>query len=284
MTDVIELWPAGAPGSQDWTQQESVYTFSDPFTHRVVRNVTRPTLTAYLPEPDVATGAGVVVCPGGAYHFLAVDHEGAEVATALTAQGIAAFVLKYRVIETPAADSDFLDYRDSLESRARDGDRDWFVSKVEALRPLATADAAAALQVVADRAQEWRLTPGHTGLMGFSAGGSVALDATLGAPAGTPAPGFVAVIYGGLARTLAVPPDAPPLFQVLAGDDRTVGVEQAMRLAGAWQQAGRSSELHVYASGGHGFGMHRQGLPADDWLDRFTDWLPGQLGLPSQLG
>jgi len=284
VTDVIELWPAGAPGSELWTQHESAYRFSDPFPHRVVRNVTRPTLTAHLPEPDVATGAGVVVCPGGAYHFLAVDHEGAEVASALTARGIAAFVLKYRVIETPAADKDFLDYRDRLEHRARSGDRDWFHTLVEALRPLATADATRALQVVAERAQEWHLTPRHIGLLGFSAGGSVALDAALAAPDGTAATGFVAVIYGGLARAVVVPPDAPPLFQVIAGDDRTVSVDLAMQLASAWQQAGRSCELHVYARGGHGFGMHRQGLPADGWLDRFIDWLPSQLGYRGQLG
>ncbi|MDQ3855520.1 MAG: hypothetical protein M3281_03905 [Chloroflexota bacterium] len=114
MADVISLWPDGAPGSEGWGQREQDYVFDDPWPHRVTRNVTDPTLTVFLPEPGVAAGTGVVVCPGGAHHFLAVDHEGHDVAHWLNERRIAAFVLKYRVMETPDDDLEFLEVRSRI--------------------------------------------------------------------------------------------------------------------------------------------------------------------------
>ena len=96
---VIPLWPGGAPGSEDWTQQEQVSVMPQGGL-KVIRNVSQPTLTAYLPNPQIATGTAVIVCPGGAFHFLAYEHEGTQVAAWLTAHGIAAFILKYRLIPT----------------------------------------------------------------------------------------------------------------------------------------------------------------------------------------
>src|SRR4029079_3585444 len=98
---IIPLWPDGAPGSERWTQQEQETLAPPPIGIRVVRNVTQPTLTAYLPDGAAATGAAVIVCPGGAFHFLAIEHEGTQVAQWLNARGVAAFVLRYRLIETP---------------------------------------------------------------------------------------------------------------------------------------------------------------------------------------
>ena len=96
--EIIALWPGGAPGSEDWDQQEEESLW--PPDLKVVRNVTQPTLTAYLPAPSFVTGTGVIVSPGGAFHFLSIDLEGTDVARWLNARGVAAFVLKYRLIHT----------------------------------------------------------------------------------------------------------------------------------------------------------------------------------------
>src|SRR2546421_2057798 len=105
--EVIPLWPNGAPGSEDWTQQEQETFAPPPISFRTVRNVTQPTLTAFLPHPSVATGTAVIICPGGAFHSLAIDHEGMDVARWLSTRGVAAFVLKYRLLSTEVSDEDF---------------------------------------------------------------------------------------------------------------------------------------------------------------------------------
>src|SRR5688572_3389754 len=97
---IIPLWPNGAPGSESWTQQEQETLAPPPIGIKVVRNVTQPTLTAYLPDPAAASRAAVIVCPGGAFHFLAIEHEGTQVAHWLNMRGVAAFLLRYRLIET----------------------------------------------------------------------------------------------------------------------------------------------------------------------------------------
>jgi acetyl esterase/lipase len=167
MPEVLSLWPSGAPGSETWSQREKDYLFTEPWTHRITRNVTDPTLTLFLPEPAAATGTGVIVCPGGAHHFLAVDHEGYDVARWLNQRGIAAFVLKYRVIETPDDDAAF------LEARSRIGDR--LRELLHAHWPLALADGQQALRMVRRRAAAWGLQENRIGIMGFSAGAHLSM-------------------------------------------------------------------------------------------------------------
>src|SRR6266566_5209533 len=106
--EVIELWPDGAPGTEDWSQQESEMVLPLFNRPQIVRNVTKPTLTAYLPDPAVANGTAVIICPGGGFQFLSIASEGTEVARWLNARGVAAFVLKYRVIPTAERDEDFV--------------------------------------------------------------------------------------------------------------------------------------------------------------------------------
>ncbi len=106
--EVIPLWPDGAPGSEHWSQQEQETYLPLPFDVKFVRNIAQPTLTAYLPDPSVATGTAVVVCPGGVFHYLSIESEGTDVARWLCARGIAAFVLKYRVLQTEARDEDLI--------------------------------------------------------------------------------------------------------------------------------------------------------------------------------
>ncbi|HMP41331.1 MAG TPA: alpha/beta hydrolase [Roseiflexaceae bacterium] len=169
MSGTIPLWPGKAPGSENWRQREKDYIFREPWPHRITRNVVTPTLTLYLPRN--ATGTGVVVAPGGAHHFLAVDHEGVEVANWLTARGIAAFVLKYRVIETSDDDQIFLQERLQIMERLRD--------RMAAHWPLALADGQQAIRLVRQRAAEWGVRPDRIGMLGFSAGGHLAAGVAL---------------------------------------------------------------------------------------------------------
>jgi acetyl esterase/lipase len=266
---VIPLWPRGAPDSPgpDWSERESVIFDGT----RVVRNVARPTVTGYLPDPATATGIGVVVCPGGAFHFLVAEREGTDVARWLVGRGVAAFVLRYRVLRTPEDDEAFRTrLRENLASRER-----MLEVTAPALR-LAIADGQQAVRVVRQRAADWGVDPNRVGMMGFSAGGAVTTGATLqNEPTSRPA--FAALIYGAPFENVAVPADAPPLFLALGGDDQ-MAVDTSLSLYGKWRDAGRSVELHIFGRGGHGFGMRQQGLPSDRWIDLFGEWL-GSLGL-----
>lgn len=257
--DVIPIWPGPAPGSEGWTQQERE-TVGPKDTIRRVSNVTRPTLTVYLP-PKGANGTGVVVCPGGGFRILAIDYEGHDVARWLNSLGVTAFVLKYRVMRTD----------DAAEKKPAD-----LAERRKPAMAMAAADGQQAIRVVRSRAAEWNLAPDRIGMMGFSAGGYVTAAAALAAdPAGRP--DFAAPIYA-LAPEQATPPaGAPPLFLVHAGDDKTVPpVANSVRLYSEWKKAQLSAELHVYSRGGHGFGLGRKGLPVEGWPGLLRDWLAAQ--------
>lgn len=260
---IIPLWPGGAPGSENWTQQEQVSTYSN-FGLKVIRNVSQPTLTAYLPDPAVANGAAVIVCPGGAFHFLAYEHEGTQVAEWLNAHGIAAFMLKYRLIQTG---DNFM-----AEVQARLADRSKLAGPLRALTPLILADAQQSVRLVRQRAAEWGVRPDRIGIMGFSAGGGVTMAVTLHHDASS-RPDFAAPIYAAHFGELAVPDDAPPLFIVHASDDGLVPVTISTAVYATWHAAKKPAELHIYEKGGHGFGMRKLGLPVDGWIERFGEWL-----------
>lgn len=266
MPDILALWPDGAAGSETWSNPEKDYIFTEPRTHRITRNVTDPTLTVFLPQPGVATGTGVIICPGGAHHFLAVDHEGYDVARWLNERGIAAFVLKYRVIQTADDDEEFLVAISHITERLQ--------NMLHAHWPLALADGQQAVRVVRQYAAEWGLQGDHIGIMGFSAGAHVSAGVALAQDTGSH-PDFVAPIYGALWENVVVPEDAPPLFTAFASND-PIAVKPCIALYTAWHAAGRSAEMHIYAQGGHGFGMARQGLPSDSWIERFGEWLEAQ--------
>ena len=271
---VIPLFPNGAPGTEHWTQTEKV-SISVPVNDssiRLVRNVTNPSLTVFLPDPKISTETSVIVCPGGALHVLAIDHEGYDVARWLNAKGIAAFVLKYRVLETP---------EDDIEAEA-------FMQKILAndqtmrdfslkLQPIILADAQQSIRIVREHAVKWNLEPNRVGIMGFSAGGFVTACLALEHDDQT-RPDFAAPIYPAVWEDVTVPENAPPLFVALASNDEfgELMISSSLKLYRAWQKAGFSAELHAYSSGGHGFGMRSQGLPSDAWIERFYDWLKVQ--------
>src|SRR5436305_5855551 len=267
--EVIPLWPNGVPGSEDWNQQELEIFAPPPTSFRTVRNVTQPTLTAVLPHPSRATGTAVIICPGGGFHSLAIDHEGIDVARWLNTRGVAAFVLKYRLLATEVDDEDF-----ERQIQANMSDRNKMREITKQIAPLAVADAQQAMKVLRRRASEWGLAPDRIGIMGFSAGGRVTTGVALEHDAES-LPNFAAPIYGALWEEITVPADAPPPFIALANDDE-LAVDPSLALYSSWRAAGHPVELHIYAQGGHGFGMRKQGLPIDHWIDRFGEWLQVQ--------
>jgi acetyl esterase/lipase len=261
---VIPLWPDGAPGSEDWTQQETESI--KPPSLKVVRNVTQPTLTAYFPDSAAANGTAVIVCPGGAFHFLSIDMEGTDVARWLNAQGVTAFVLRYRLLRT--SDRFVSEVEENLRDRAK------MTERIKVLYPLVLADGQRAIQTVRRRASEWGVEPDRIGILGFSAGGTVAVGTALEYDPGS-RPDFVAAIYGPGRDDASVPADAPPMFILCANDD-VMASSRSVRLYSEWKAADRPVELHIYSQGGHGFGMTKQGLPSDTWIERFGDWLEVQ--------
>jgi acetyl esterase/lipase len=279
--EVIPLWPDGAPGSEHWSRQEQEtylplprdvpQTYLPlPFDVKLMRNIARPTLTAYLPDASAATGTAVVVCPGGVFHYLSIESEGTDVARWLNARGVAAFVLKYRVLQTEARDEDLIT---QLQERFTNLMK--LMELMQQIEPLAIADGRQALRVVRQRAAEWAIAPERIGILGFSSGGVVTTGAATQYDEES-RPNFAAPIYPALSgRGIAVPTDAPALFLLAANDD-PMGAGVSLPLYSAWRDAGHPVELHLYAQGGHGFGMKKQGLPSDHWIERFGEWLQAQ--------
>jgi acetyl esterase/lipase len=267
---VVPIWTGSPPGTESWTQVEKE-SLDPPGVLPIVRNVTQPTLTIYPPTAGPRTRTAVVVCPGGAFHFLAYVHEGIDVARWLNERGVTALLLKYRVAPTSSDEEEF---RQQMKERFTNREAD---QKIWAeARRVGIADGQQALRVARELATELDVDRDRIGIMGFSAGATVTTAAALLHDAGV-RPNFAAPIYGAPGDVGEIPADAPPLFIALAADD-AMAVGTSLPLFSKWREAGKSAELHVYARGGHGFGMRKQGLPVDSWIDRFGDWL-GTLGL-----
>jgi len=248
---VVNLWPGVAPGSERWTQQEKTYENTPVGT--VIQNVATPTLTAYLPDRSRATGTAVIIAPGGYFVALAISQEGTDVARWLQERGIAAFVLKYRILEKrqEGAPGPM-----NMDSAGRFG----------------MADGIQAVKVVRRHAAEWGISPDRVGVLGFSAGAMVA-SATLLQADSAARPNFAAMIYGGPFGVMpTIPRTLPPIFMAWAQDDN-VALAPTVRFYDALRTAGQKPEAHVFSTGGHGFGMRRQGTTSDRWIDAFYGWM-----------
>lgn len=232
---------------------------------RYVRNVSRPTIKPYLPEPGKATGAAVIVAPGGAFKVLSIDNEGWNIGQWLADHGVAAFVLKYRLNETPGDDTTFL--RELMAIMATAGANGGDLDLAE---PRATQDGLAALALVRSNAAKWGVDEKRVGMIGFSAGAITTLNTVLeGQPAQQPA--FVGYIYGPMTGVV-VPANAPPMFAAIAVDDPLFG-NQGYGLVEGWHKARRPVELHAYEAGGHGFGAGKAGTTTTQMMDQFLAWL-----------
>lgn len=264
---VIRLSPAG-DSSLKWTTAEREY-FSPIWNTQVVTNVSQPTLTVYAPAQAAANGTAIIVAPGGAFHALSINSEGNDVAKWLAARGVTAFVLKYRLV--PTGEDGVKEVMAKLNNLKRlDADN-------AALVPLAIADGLAAVTYVRKHAAEFGISPMRIGFIGFSAGGTVT-SAVATQYTAESRPDFVAPIYAylGALKDVAVPKDAPPMFVAAATDDQLKLAPDSVTLYSKWMAAGKPVELHMYAKGGHGFGMRKQNLPSDGWIDRFGEWLDQQ--------
>ena len=230
---------------------------------RSVRNVTEPTLTPFLPDPAKATGAAVIVAPGGGFYFLSIDDEGYSVARWLADHGVAAFVLKYRPDPTP---------RDLKAYTAATIKRVIGIAQGEHFETPAAAldDAKAAVRLVRTRAGEWGVDPARVGFLGFSAGAITTLSVGLTDDKAA-RPDFIAPIYGPM-YARPVPGDAPPMFVAIALDDPIFARGKGLELIESWRGAGRPVEAHLYERGGHGFGLGKS-ASTKLWADEFYAWM-----------
>jgi acetyl esterase/lipase len=253
----IPLWPSGAPGSQGKAANEAV-TKSASGELRV-SSIHNPSLTPYLPPKDRASGTAILVIPGGGHRMLAITHEGYNVAEWLRDHGIAAFVLKHRLAREEGST-----YKIEVES---------------------FADTARAIRLIRSRAKEWNIDVGRVGAMGFSAGGELVNMAAARADGGDASAtdtidrescrlNFQALIYPGRSGDIQPIKDAPPVFLAAAYNDRTDISEGLAEAYLRFKRVGVPAELHIYGTGGHGFGLRSSNQrPVGTWIVRFEEWL-----------
>ena len=265
---VIPLYEGAAPGSESWDWDEKEITMG---ASAMVYNVSRPSLTLFEPATGTSNGTAVVICPGGGFHFLSMKNEGVDVARWLNEKGITAFVLKYRLVHC-------LTDNPMMEFSSKGPNTEKFNKEIEPEVAMAIADGKQAIRYIREHATEFGISPDHIGIMGFSAGGTVTAGVTF-TYSEQSRPDFSAPIYPyvGSFGDPPVPGDAPPMFMLAASDDFFGFHLHCTRLYEEWVEAGKSAELHIYEKGGHGFGMNQTGIPVDDWIERFHDWL---LSLP----
>lgn len=231
-----------------------------------VRNVVNPTLTPFLPDPAKATGAAVIVAPGGAFRFLSMEAEGTKVARWLADRGIAAFLLKYRTVPTPrdipGLGQALMGFMSALPKDPN--------TPLDATAE-AVEDAQAAVSMVRARAAEWKIDPAKVGFIGYSAGAMTALGVGL-APDVAARPDFIAPVYPPMmARPVGA--DAPPMFLAIALNDELFAGQRQFGLIDSWRNAKRPLEVHLYEKGGHGFSMQPQYAAASLVLDEFVAWM-----------
>jgi acetyl esterase/lipase len=235
----------------------------------MVRNVTRPTLTPVFPKAGTGNGAAVLVAPGGAFMGLAITHEGWDVARALADRGITAFVLKYRLIETPRADAEANAFMRQTMMKEIGSPMDGALLKATK----APEDARAAIAMIRANAAKWKVDPARLGMIGFSAGAMTSRRVAIDAP---PAerPNFIGYIYGPQDGE-KVPADAPPLFNAIALDD-ALFPNRGFAITQSWIDAKRPVEVHGYQNGNHGFGLGQKGATNALMVDQFVAWMAMQ--------
>lgn len=242
------LWPEGAPGAMANGGDETVRVTEQ--GEHVVSNVHQPSLTVYLPKTN-ASGAGVVILPGGGHRELWTDHEGHSVAKFLNEQGIAAFVLYYRLERAPNS-----------------------TYKIE---EHALADVQQGIRLVRMHGAEWKVNPEKVGIMGFSAGGQLALLSAMRydtADGISMRPDFVALVYPGTWPDVKFDANTPPMFLLAGSDDRPQVLAGLTQIYTQLRDAEVPAELHLYDGVPHGFGLRATNTgPVSRWPQQFVDWL-----------
>lgn len=261
---IIPLYNGAAPGSENWNWEETQIKTD---IGAIIMGVVHPTLTAYVPSHP--NGTAVIIAPGGAFHALAFDHEGVEVAKRLNAKGITAFVLKYRLVYDDPAHPE-----NSIGNLMRTGNFKTLDSLNAPVIPMALQDGLTAVKYVRTHAAEYKIDPNKIGFMGFSAGATLTMSVVYSATEDS-RPNFVAPIYPYEKAIIGstVPTAKTPIFICAASNDDLGFATHSVHIYLKWLEANQPAELHMYEEGKHGFGTKKQGLPVDSWMDRYTDWL-----------
>jgi acetyl esterase/lipase len=259
----IPLYNGPAPGSEswDWEEGKSLSDKPAPVKFPIAYNITKPSLTLFLPDSLSANGTALIICPGGAFGVLNVETEGRAIAEKLAKKGITVFLLKHRVIRSKSSEpwnETISRMRDTAKFRAEGG---------HAVRMMAGADAVAAMQHVRQNAAKYNIDQNKIGFIGFSSGAGLALHVVTG-ELKEARPNFAAFIYGGRLTPDSLS-EAPPAFIVSATDDALSNPLNSINLYKAWIENKRPAELHLYAKGGHGL----WGAPANTWIYRFEEWM-----------
>ena len=253
----VPLWPSGAPGSEGKTAKEAVATSAS--GELSVSSIHNPSITPYLPPKGKGNGTAILVIPGGGHRMLAITHEGYNVAEWLRDHGIAAFVLKHRLAREAEST-----YKIDVES---------------------FADTQRAIRLIRSRAKEWNIDAGRVGALGFSAGGElVSMSATRFDNGNASAadsidkepsrPDFQALIYPGRSGDIQPTKESPPAFLAASYTDRQDISEGLAEAYLRFKRAGVPAELHIYSTGGHGFGLRASNRrPVGNWIVRFEEWL-----------
>jgi dienelactone hydrolase len=295
---VIRLYDGPAPGSENWTQKEATIEYLSPFWHEknlVVMNVVDPTLTAFLPSPDKATGSAVIVCPGGGFTALSWDNEGPNVARWLAEHGIIAFVLKYRTGYAGATPEEVnLTAMSTYGGQARTPEYEELMKRNQEktfvmsgyspegdaasgnplarssgnMMKLACDDGRRSVEYVRTNASRWNINPDKIAMIGFSAGGMLALDVAFNHTEKSK-PNLIGVIYGAMGFK-GVPDDPMPMFMAATQHEAVGG---AAALYADWCKAKLPAEIHSFTDSRHGFGYRKNGDTVNTWIELFYNFM-----------
>ena len=297
----IKIWDGPAPGSEKWTHQEYIYEYESPIWHEsniALFNVVEPTLTVFLPDADKATGTAMIICPGGGFTALSWDNEGLNVAKKLADNGIASFVLKYRISysgetneevnliartsyggEKRTPESQKLTYKNqeitrtmtSLYSGQKENSvvlNSVLAKNLGNIQYMAGDDGRRAVEYVRKNAEKWSLNPDKIGVIGFSAGGMVALDVAFNHTE-LSKPNILGVMYG-VFGAKGVPEDPMPLF---IGATQYEALGGAAELYQSWCDKQLQAEIHSFSGSNHGFGYRNNGDSVNIWIILFCNFL-----------
>ncbi len=247
--------------------------------------MSKPSLFVYLPKREIANGTAVIICPGGGFWALSINGEGIDLAKWLNERGIAAFVLKYRLVPSKTNDA----VKEVTPILFGDVTNGKYEEASYPYVPLAISDGATAIEYVRKNAKSFNVLPNKLGIIGFSAGGTIAANMAFNYTAAN-RPDFVAPIYPLLGsvkgtnmlristlRDAKVPADAPPLFIAATSNDGLRFTADGIEMYKKWLAVKRTAEIHIYSKGGHGFGMRKQNLPSDNWVESFYAFLKQEI-------
>lgn len=294
---VLPLYEGVAPGSENRTDTEQVTYNQTTGEIERISSTSSPSITVYLPSPDKATGKAVILCSGGAMMFHSWGNDVVNMARWLNERGVAAIGLKYRLKPmTPPKprpqggqsrqqggqprqqggqmppmmlNLDITQFDQLVKSNADPAAND---AEGVRLNMQAVDDARVAMRLVRSHAEEWNIDPEKVGFLGFSAGGGVAIGATVTATTPEEMPSFLATIYGPSLMEVEVPISEVPLFIATRAEHRNVAAG-VMSLFMDWKRAGQSAEMHIYADPQGAFGPDDTGLPSGSWRESFFRWL-----------